>query len=50
MGYDPSNNLVTVVSISEADVGVYPIEARVYLKDYPQIEMSTTFEVEIEFC
>lgn len=50
MSFDPITNIITVMTNDDAHVGVYDIEARVYLEDYPMVEAFTTYQVEIKWC
>ena len=50
LNFDPLVNEIVVVTNDPAHVGLYDIEVRVYLKDYPDVEAFQTFCVEIDHC
>lgn len=50
LNLDPATNTLTYGTQSQADVGVYDLEIRAYLVDYPNVELVKPFRVEIIWC
>lgn len=50
LGFDPSNNIITVMTTDPSTVGVHDLYMRVYLEDYPFIEAIQKFTVTIDHC
>ena len=50
LSFDQVNNVLTVQTDHDADIGVYPIEAKVSLVNYPLVSTNMQFTVEIIYC
>ena len=50
LAFDQSTNEVTFGTNDDADRGVYTIEMRAYLVNYPNVESFKTFTVTIDYC
>ena len=50
LSFDDATNTYTFGTNDQADVGVYDLDMRAYLVNYPNVELVKTFRVEIIWC
>lgn len=50
LSFDPATNTFTFGTNNQADVGVYNLEMRSYLVNYPTVELVQPFVLDINWC
>lgn len=50
MTFDDVSNVITVQTNDATQVGIYPLEAKISLVNYPAVFILAPFEVEISLC